>query len=95
MSTLLDKVKALDSFEVFTFWDKDNDGGCPCFEGKRTENGKTVHVWGCCWRVSENAQDLHVWGDHPDLKKIARATKKALDATEWYNPYTIIYGDPK
>lgn len=95
---LLDKVKAIEDWGMQSFWDRKNDGGCPCFMGKRTEQGKTVHVMGRCWRVSDNInrnyQDLYVWGDHPQLKQIAKETKRALDAQEWYNPYTIIYEDP-
>lgn len=90
-NTLLEKVKKLHSYDVFGFWEKDHDGSCPCFGGSKTEKGKTINVQGRCWRVSQNAQDLHVWGDHPDLEAIAKETKRALDETEWYNPYTIIY----
>lgn len=91
MSKLLEKCRELEGFEVFGFWDKDSDGACPCFGGKRMEDGKTVNVRGRCWRVSDNDQDLYVWGDHLDLKAIAKETKRALDETGWHNPYTIIY----
>jgi hypothetical protein len=95
MTKLLEEVKKQQGFDVFAFWDKDFDGGCPCFGGKHTESGKTVSVHGRCWRVSDNInrgyQDLYVWGSHPDLKEIAEETQRALDETEWYNPYTIIY----
>lgn len=91
MSKVLDSVKKLEGHEVFIFWDKDFEGGCPCFGGKRTENGKTINVHGRCWRVSKNLQDLYVWGNHPQLELIAQETKRALDETEWYNPCTIIY----
>lgn len=89
--SLVNKVKKLEGHEVFGFWDKSFEGSCPCFGGKRTEAGKTVNVHGRCWRVSDKGQDLYVWGDHPDLRKIAKETKRALDETEWYQPYTIRY----
>ena len=90
---LLDRIKTYDGY-IQKFFEKDYEGSCPCFSGKRTEGGKSVNVRGRCWRVSEFAQDLYVWGDHPDLKKIGRAIKKNLDDQEWYNPYTIIWKNP-
>lgn len=94
MSKILEEVNGIEDWGMQSYWDKDNDGGCPCFSGVKTENGKTIGVMGRCWRVSNNDQDLYVWGDHPKLKQIAKSVKRALDAQEWYNPYTIIYEDP-
>lgn len=89
--SLLDELHEIDSWGMQAFWEKDYEGSCPCFHGSRKENGKTVNVAGRCWRVSDNAQDLYAWGDHPKLKTIAKTVKRALDAQEWYNHYTIIY----
>lgn len=68
----------------------DYEGSCPCAEFKLSDKDGKVYAQSRCWRVSDNAQDLYIWGEHPHKRKIANALKKALDATEWYNPYTII-----
>lgn len=92
-STFLSKLKALEDHEVFRFWDKDFEAACPCFMGSRLVDGKRVYVHGRCWRVSKNDQDLYVWGDlsKDELTQVAAETKRALDETKWYAPYTVIY----
>lgn len=73
----------------------DYDGSCPCADFKFVDDKGTVEAHSRCWRVSDNEQDLYVWGDHPQIKTIAKALKKKLDKTKWYNPYTIIYEEWK
>jgi hypothetical protein len=79
------------------FFDPNDDGGCPCFCGSIKIDGKMLYVNGKCWRVSDNDQDLYVWGEFTkkELREYAESIKKALDAQEWYNPYTIIYEESK
>lgn len=84
---ILEQIKSTDY--AFSLAD-DFEGACPCAEFKLTDDKGTVHAQSRCWRVSDNDQDLYVWGEHPEKEKIAKALKKSLDATEWYNPYTII-----
>ncbi len=93
LATFIKQLEELDCHSVQSFFEKDSDGGCPCFSGRKTIDGKKLHVWGRCWRVSENVQDLNIWSDLPtkDRNKIAHIIKKLLDEQEWYNPYTIIY----
>lgn len=86
--TILEQIE--DSDYAFNLAD-DFEGACPCADFKLTDDRGTVYAHSRCWRVSDNAQDLYVWGEHPLTKSIARALKKSLDSTEWYNPYTIIF----
>lgn len=89
------KLKNIESYDMFNFWDKYFDSSCPCFEGVKTVDNRKVYVKGRCWRVSSNDQDLYIWGDLPkeNLEAIAKEIKRALDETEWYNPYTVIFKD--
>lgn len=73
----------------------DYEGSCPCGTVELKIDGYDFCFHSRCWRVSKNEQDLHIWGNHPDLKELAEAVKKNLDEQEWYNPYTIIYGEFK
>jgi len=88
----INKLKQVSIYGVQKFFEPDNDGSCPCFQGKVKLDEGTLQVWGRCWRVSKNAQDLHVWGTLPkkDNKEIAEIIKKKLDKQKWYNPYTIM-----
>lgn len=94
--TILQQIKEVDY--AFSLCGENYEGHCPCAEFKLTDDKGTVHALSRCWRVSDSIgdgkQDLYVWGDHPDLKSIAKALKKSLDKTEWYNPYKIIYEAP-
>ena len=97
-ATLLEQLDAIEDYGMQAFWD-DEAGGCPCFQGTKTENGYTVGVRGRCWRVSDGCRDhkpwrqnLYVWGGHPNLVAIGESVKRALDAEEWYNPYQLIFG---
>ena len=96
IDAFINKLKKLEGYEVFEFWESDYIGSCPCFRGEKIIDGEQIGVWGRCWRVSDNAQDLYVYGNHPKeiLKQVAQKTKRALDETEWYSPYTIIYENP-
>lgn len=94
MGRMLEELKKIKDYGMQAYWEKDYEGSCPCFNGKKVENGKFVEVWGRCWRVSENIdsgfQDLHISGDHPELKEIAKEVKRALDAQSWHNPYNVM-----
>lgn len=94
-SALIEKLKTINDFGMQEFWDKNFNGACPCFNGEKTVDGKTIGFWGRCWRVSDNGQDLHVWGtiDLKNKRLIAKEVKRALDAQEWYMPYTIIFDE--
>lgn len=88
--SIIEKIKASKwAFDLAT----DFGGACPCAYFKFTDDNGTVYAHSCCWRVSENGQDLYVWGEHKNIKSIAKALKKALDDTKWYQPYTIIFKD--
>jgi len=88
--TIWEQIEASDyGFELA----KDFDGSCPCADFELRDDEGIFNAHSRCWRVSDNDQDLYVWGDHPRLKKLAEKLKDALDKTEWYNPYTIIYDD--
>jgi len=87
------KKECPDGWGVQKYFEPDNDGSCPCFEGKVKLKEGTLHVWGRCWRVSKNSQDLHIWGTlkKPELEKIGKVIKKLLDKQKWYSDYTLIY----
>lgn len=94
MATILEKVKGCESYEVFALIrDSDDDGGCPCAANRLEDSGGYIEVSTSCWRTSDNIdsgfQDLKVTGNHPDIEAIASELKRALDATEWYNPYKL------
>lgn len=86
--TILETIK---SSEYIFQLAEDYEGFCPCADFIFTDDKGTVNAHSRCWRASNNDQDLYVWGNHPQLKTIAKALKKELDRTKWYNPYTIIY----
>jgi len=88
------KEKCPDGYGVQEYFEPENEGGCPCFEGKVKLKEGTLHVWGRCWRVSENQQDLHVWGTlkRPQLEKVGKVVKRLLDKQKWYSSYKLIYG---
>src|SRR6187549_3921204 len=81
-SQILKEVDAIVGYGMQSYWDKGFEGSCPCFSGKKVENGKAVNVVGRCWRTSVHGQDLYVWGDHPDLVAIGQSVKRALDAQD-------------
>lgn len=93
LEVFIAELKALESYQVQSFFCDEYDGSCPCFEATKTLNGETVRVGGRCWRVSENEQDLYIGGtlDTATLEVIANIVKNKLDEQEWYLPYTIIY----
>ena len=80
------KIEENGGWGIQQLFEKDYEGGCPCFGGKFIVDGKVNEVWGRCWRVSDNVQDLNFYGDI----KIGKAIKKCLDKQEWYNKYTLI-----
>jgi hypothetical protein len=93
MKELLKQIKSFkDGWGIQKLFDPDFEGSCPCFCGKVKVDGKTLRVWGRCWRVSKNDQDLHIGGtlSKEDLLVIGTAIKKALDKQNWHNPYTLI-----
>lgn len=85
-------IKDSDGYGLQKYFDIDNEGGCPCFKGRKKIDGNWIKVWGKCWRVSDNMQDLHIYGkaDRLFLEEIGKWVKKALDKQKWYNPYTLI-----
>ena len=93
-----DKVSILEQINQSDYafsLSKDYEGCCPCADFELKDADGVVYAHSRCWRGSDNAQDLYIWGDHKKIKLIAKALKKALDDTEWYNPYTIIYEEFK
>jgi len=85
----IEKLRKDGGYGLQELFDKNYDGGCPCFSGEFDVGGKKQEVWGRCWRVSDNTQDLHFFGDI----EIGKAIKKCLDAQKWYNKYTLIIHD--
>jgi len=86
-------IKDNDGYGLQKYFEQDNDGACPCFEGKKEIDGIKIRVWGRCWRVSEiGKQDLHIYSKAPKefLEEIGKWVKKALDKQKWYSPYTLI-----
>lgn len=87
MKEKLQKILENGGWGLQKLFDKDNDGGCPCFSGKFKLGGKICEVQGRCWRVSEKGQDLHIYCHNNEIIKLI---KECLDAQEWYQKYTII-----
>lgn len=84
--TIKEQIKAVAwPFELASAY----EGSCPCARFVLKDDEGTVYAHSRCWRVSDSDQDLYIWGKHPKIKSIAKALKKALDETKWYNPYTI------
>ncbi|GEM_PF-3282544 len=101
INDLIKEVESLDEWDVQKHFDKDYDGGCPCFWSRRKVDGRMIEIHGHCWRTTGDGirgscncayNGLHVTGKLPrkDLMKIARAFKKKLDKQEWYSPYDLV-----
>ena len=97
LKTFIEELKTIDDWGVQKFFNPEDGGGCPCFNGTKIIDDEVLKVWGRCWRVSDNLQDLHIAGtlEEKDLQKIAKIIKRKLDRQKWYNPYTIIYDSMK
>jgi len=77
---------------VQRYFEEDNDGGCPCFQGKVKLDEGTLKVWGKCWRVASHKQDLIISGTLPKkLKvKVGNVIRILLNKQKWYLRYTLI-----
>ena len=64
---------------------------CPCSRAEMEVDGKSLGFASRCWRVSENDQDLYVWGELAE--EFAPILKEKLDEQNWYNEYTVIFGE--
>ncbi len=96
---LIDKVGKMDYPQKL---EKGWEGFCPCFNYNPTVNGKKVSIHGHCWRTTNNGtiggcecsfNGLHIKSKPPikDLKEIAKALKKQLDAQKWNSEWEVVY----
>lgn len=83
-----------DADYIYSYLDKDFEGSCPCFHGKKKIDGELVYFDAHCWRTTINSivggcdcpySGIHIKSKLPrkDLLKIGRVVKRKLDEGGW------------
>lgn len=92
LEQFLKEIKEADY--IYSYLDKNFNGSCPCFRGKKKIEGAWVYFNAHCWRTTINSyvggcdcpySGIHLKSKLPrkDLLKIGRAVKKILNDMKW------------